>query len=77
MTVRQLLGSLDSRELTEWQLYEREVGTLGPERLDILVAKLAATIVRVNTEPKKQDQVKESDFLIKWSGGGADIDGDD
>lgn len=70
MTVRQLLASIDSRELTEWQVYERETGPLGAERLDHLVARLAATIVRVNAGPKDQPKIKDSDFMIKWNGGG-------
>lgn len=69
MTVRQLLGSIDSRELTEWQIYERENGPLGGERLDILAAKIMALLVRVNASSKDQAKIKDSDYLIKWSGG--------
>jgi hypothetical protein len=69
MTVRQLLESIDSRELTEWQIYERENGPLGGERLDILAAKVMAIIVRVNAGTKEQPKIKDSDFLVKWSGG--------
>jgi hypothetical protein len=77
MTVRQLLESIDSRELTEWQLYERENGPFGGERLDILAAKVLAMIMRVNVEPKDQAKIKEADFLVKWNGGGIGPDGDD
>lgn len=77
MTVRQLLGSLDSRELTEWQVYERDFGPLGPERMDLLMAKLTAMVYRVNADPKEQKKIKDSDFLIKWNGGGRDPDGND
>jgi hypothetical protein len=69
MTVRQLLESIDSRELTEWQIYEREHGPLGGERLDILAAKVMSVIVRVNADSKSQDKIKDESFLIKWSGG--------
>ncbi len=77
MTVRQLLESIDSRELTEWQVYERETGPFGPERLDLLMAKLTAMVYRVNASPNDQKKIKDSDFLIKWSGGGQDPNGDD
>jgi hypothetical protein len=69
MTVRQLLGSIDSRELTEWQIYEREHGPLGGERLDILAAKVMSVIVRINASSKDQPKIKDSDYLVKWSGG--------
>lgn len=77
MTVRELLERIDSRELTEWQIYERETGPFGGERLDILMAKLTAMIVRVNSDPKDQSKVKDSQFLVKWNDGGTDTDGDD
>lgn len=77
MTVRQLLEGIDSRELTEWQIYERETGPLGPERVDLLMAKLTAMVYRVNADPKDQKKIKDSDFLIKWNGGGKGPDGDD
>lgn len=77
MTVRQLLASIDSRELTEWQVYEKETGPLGGERLDYLIARLAATFVRVNVaKPEDQRKIKDADFMVKWNGGGA-ADGDD
>lgn len=77
MTVRELLSRIDSREISEWIAYENETGPLGSERLDHLVARLAATMVRVNV-PKKEDQkkIKDSDFLIDWTGRKTQ-DGDD
>lgn len=77
MTVRQLLGSIDSRELTEWQVYERDNGPFGGERLDILAARVLAMIYRVNADPKAQTKISESQFLIKWNDRRADPDGDD
>lgn len=77
MTVRQLLESIDSRELTEWQVYERENGPFGGERLDILASKVLAMIYRVNADPKEQAKIRESQFLIKWRDGGGTSNGDD
>lgn len=74
MTVRQLLGSIDSRELTEWQIYEREHGPFGGERLDILASKVLAMIYRVNADPKDQAKIKESMFEVKWERTGTDGD---
>lgn len=71
MTVRQLLTSIDSRELTEWQIYEQETGPLGGERLDYLFARLTATLLRVNTVAKEQHKVKDSDHMIQWNDGGS------
>lgn len=77
MTVQELLGRISSRELTEWQIYEREFGPFGGERLDILMAKLIGMLVRVNSDPKEQGKIKDSQFLIKWNDGGTGTDGDD
>lgn len=77
MTVRQLLGSIDSRELTEWQIYEKNHGPFGGERLDILASKVLAMIYRVNADPKEQSKIKESMFEVKWEKRGAVSDGDD
>lgn len=78
MTVRELLSRIDSRELSEWMMYEKETGPFGDVRLDYLMARLAATVVRSQV-PKASDQakIKDDQFLIKWNGGGAARDGDD
>lgn len=65
MTVGELLRRIDSRELTAWAAYERVAGPLGPERLDILAAIIAATIANAN-RTKKGKAFKPADFMPNW-----------
>lgn len=65
MTVGELLARIDSRELTEWEAYERVAGPLGQERLDHLFAMLQATIGNVNRS-RKQKAYEPAAFMPKW-----------
>ncbi len=65
MTVGELLARIDSRELTEWEAYERVAGPVGDERFDQLFAMLQATIANVN-RGKNQKAYEPSAFLPKW-----------
>ncbi len=65
MTVGELLERIDSRELTEWEAYERVAGPVGDERLDHLFAMLQATIVNVN-RGKNQKASESAQFLPNW-----------
>jgi hypothetical protein len=64
-TVGELLARIDSRELTEWEAYERLAGPVGDERLDHLFAMLQATIANVN-RGKNQKAYESSGFMPKW-----------
>ncbi|WP_330478677.1 hypothetical protein OG301_26730 [Streptomyces platensis] len=64
MTVRELLARTTSRELTEWQAFERVTGPLDLRlRGDIAVGIVAATIANSNGAKKK---AKPSDFMPVW-----------
>lgn len=65
MPVGELLARTSSRELAEWQAYEREFGPLGPERGDWQAAMLAHTFAAVMTG-KQGRRLKLSDFLLRW-----------
>lgn len=64
MPVRELLARTTSRELTEWQAYERMTGPLDARlRGDISAGIIAATVANSNGAKKK---AKPSDFLPTW-----------
>ncbi|MFE9381774.1 hypothetical protein ACFYMO_00835 [Streptomyces sp. NPDC007025] len=64
MTVRELLARTSSRELTEWQAYERVTGPLDIRaRLDISAGVVAATVANSAGAKKK---AKPSDFIPTW-----------
>ncbi|MET0419012.1 MAG: hypothetical protein ABW022_23615 [Actinoplanes sp.] len=65
MTVGELLARVSSRELTEWEAYERVAGPVGDERFDHLFSMLQATIANVN-RGKNQKAHEPSAFLPKW-----------
>ncbi|WP_433225615.1 phage tail assembly protein T [Actinomadura formosensis] len=64
MTVGALLRSIDSRELTEWQIYERMYGPLGQQRDDQLAALIAAAVANVFRDKGKAAEPK--DYLPRW-----------
>jgi hypothetical protein len=72
MTVGRLLASIDSRELTEWQAYERLYGPLGQARDDQLAALISAQVA--GTFSGKA--VKVADFMPDWTRRGEVLDGD-
>lgn len=64
MPVRELLARTTSRELTEWQAYERVTGPLDARlRGDISAGIIAATVANSNGAKKK---AKPADFLPTW-----------
>lgn len=64
--MRRLLREIDSRELTEWMVFERLYGPIGQRRDDYLISLLAAVIH--NTQVEKKSQAKSPDkFLPDWS----------
>jgi hypothetical protein len=65
MTRGELLNRIDSRELVEWEAYERISGPLGPERTDQLFAQLTAVIANVN-RPKSRKPYRVEEFIPKW-----------
>jgi len=63
MTVRELLQRIDSRELTEWQIYFG-MEPWGTEVDDWRAGMVASTIANVNRDPKKQKKPFEpKDFM--------------
>lgn len=63
-----MLADMTSAELTEWMAYEQVTGPLGPERSDVLLASLTATVA--NTARGKGQRAKEpQDFMPKWDQG--------
>lgn len=60
-----MLRHMSSRELTEWMVYEKLTGPLGPARSDLQAGIIAATIANVN-RGKNQKPAKPSDFIPKW-----------
>lgn len=65
MTVRELLARIDSRELTEWQVYFN-LEPWGTEIEDWRAGMIASTIAEVNRDPKKQKKPFEpDDFMPK------------
>lgn len=56
---------MSSRELTEWEAYERATGPIGEERLDRLFGMLASVIANVN-RTKQQRPFRAEQFIPKW-----------
>ncbi|MGH3599815.1 MAG: phage tail assembly protein T [Pseudonocardiaceae bacterium] len=54
---------MSAAEVTEWQAYEQVAGPLGGERLDLLMAVLAATVANSAGSKRK---MKPADFIPKW-----------
>lgn len=66
MTVEELLARTSSRELTEWAVYEEEVGPLDAGyRADVLAGIVSATIANA-MKGKKGKRLKPSDFMPEW-----------
>jgi len=65
MTVGELLARISSREITEWMVYERIAGPIGPVRGDIHAAQVAATVLNVNRR-KRRRPIKIDDVLLRW-----------
>lgn len=61
-----MLARMPSSELTEWMVYEREYGPLGPERSDYLAALVSATTAAA-MQGKKGRRIKIRDFLPEWA----------
>lgn len=60
--MEELLARISSRELTEWAVFEREYGPLGPERGDWQAAVVAHTLATVHGAKN----AKLADFLPRW-----------
>ena len=61
-TVRELLGRIDSHELSEWQAYYT-LDPFGEERADLRAGIIASVIANVNRDPKKGPPFKPSQFM--------------
>ncbi|MGW3936437.1 phage tail assembly protein T [Streptomyces phaeochromogenes] len=72
VSVDELLRTHTSAELTEWMAYEQISGPFGPERLDVHMAILAATVS--NTVRSKGRKASPRDFLPEWDKGSRHMD---
>lgn len=63
MTVRELLARTSSRELTEWQVYEKVTGPLGLARADLHAAIIASTVANAHAG---KAVTKVQDFIPDW-----------
>lgn len=59
-----MLDRMPSREITEWQAYERVAGPLGPARADVQSAIVAATVANANRGKGKP--ATPADFIPTW-----------
>lgn len=64
MTVRQLLASVSSRELTEWQAFYG-LEPFGDERADLRSGIVAATVANVHRDPQ-QEPFDVTDFMPRF-----------
>ena len=62
MTVRQLLDSLDSRELSEWLAFHTHIEPIGETRADLRTGIVASTLANVN-RGKNRQAYKAVDFM--------------
>ena len=62
MTVRELLSTVDSRELAEWIAYHTHVEPIGEVRGDLRAGIVASTIANVNRK-KHRAPFKAHDFM--------------
>tara|TARA_Y100001973_G_C5143640_1_gene304229 strand:+ start:311 stop:574 length:264 start_codon:yes stop_codon:yes gene_type:complete len=62
MTVRQLLDSLDSRELSEWIAFHTHIEPIGETRADLRTGIVASTLANVN-RGKNRQPYKAVDFM--------------
>lgn len=62
-TVRELLGEMDSRELTEWMAFDR-VEPIGGRRSDFQAAIIASTVA--NSNRGKGRALKPDDFVPEY-----------
>lgn len=79
MTVDEMLGKISSRELIEWQAYEKVAGPIGPyERLDRAAALIAERVTYMLGSPKLRRKIKGiEDFVPRWGEREVSADGDD
>ncbi|MGI5347043.1 phage tail assembly protein T [Streptomyces sp. CA-250714] len=64
MTVRELLARISSRELTEWQAYEKITGPLDTRlRGDIQASVISATVANSQSTHAR---AKPADFMPDW-----------
>ncbi|MER7076636.1 Protein of unknown function [Saccharopolyspora kobensis] len=65
MTVGELLDRTTSRELAEWQAFERIEGPLGGLRGDVHAAMVCSAIYNANRGKNSRER-KPADFLPRW-----------
>jgi hypothetical protein len=66
MTVGELMGRINARELTEWSAYETVTGPIGPERADLHAAMIAAAITNAMGGKAGNKPATPDDFMPVW-----------
>ena len=64
-TVRELLGSMGSRELSEWMAYER-VEPWGESRADLRMGIISSTLANVHRQSDDYPVYKPADFMPRF-----------
>ena len=62
MSVRQLLASLDSSEITEWIAYD-QLEPFGEQREDLRVGQICSTVANHSFSPPKKPH-RPSDYML-------------
>lgn len=62
MTVRQLLESIDSAELTEWMAYD-QIEPFGPQREDLRAGLICSTVANHSFSPPRKPH-RASDYML-------------
>lgn len=60
-----MLARISSAELTEWMVYERLYGPLGPSRDDHLASLIAATIANAFRDSNSK-AASAADYMPRW-----------
>jgi hypothetical protein len=66
MTVGELLNRINSRELTEWMIFDKHE-PIGDARMDVLFALSDSILANVNRNPAvRKEPFSISDFIPDW-----------
>ena len=72
MTRREMLNRMDAKELSEWMAYD-QLQPIGPQRTDLGLGIIAATVANCHRDPKKRSSAYEpSDFAPFLKDGGTE-----
>jgi hypothetical protein len=66
MTVKQLLAAIDSRELSEWQAYDRLEPLDHAARGELSAGIIASVLANTHRDPNKHEPYTAADFMQTW-----------